>query len=180
MKKGDKIAGTRIIPLVIEKEKMERAKEAAEGGPIFRILPFHKKKTAIVTTGNEVFYGRIKDTFGPVVKEKIAEYPTEFLGQTLVDDQKEHIQEAILHYIDEGAELVLCTGGMSVDPDDCTPGAIAGTGANGNHLRSAGVAGSDASCWPIMRRMGKRFRSWACRAASCTQSGRSSIWCFRG
>ena len=89
VKKGDKIAGTRIIPLVIEKEKMERAKEAAEGGPIFRILPFHKKKTAIVTTGNEVFYGRIKDTFGPVVKEKIAEYPTEFLGQTLVDDQKD-------------------------------------------------------------------------------------------
>ena len=126
VKKGDKIAGTRIIPLIIEKEKMERA---AEGGPIFRILPFHQKKTAVVTTGNEVFYGRIKDTFGPVVREKIAEYPTEFLGQTLVDDQKEHIQEAILHYIEEGAELVLCTGGMSVDPDDCTPGAIAGLGA---------------------------------------------------
>ena len=64
-----------------------------------------------------------------MVKEKLAEYPTEFLGQTLVDDQKEHIQEAILHYIEEGAELVLCTGGMSVDPDDCTPGAIAGLGA---------------------------------------------------
>ena len=108
---------------------MERAKEAAEGGPIFRILPFHQKKAAVVTTGNEVFYGRIKDTFGPVVREKLAEYPTEFLGQTLVDDQKEHIQEAILHYIEEGAELVLCTGGMSVDPDDCTPGAIAGLGA---------------------------------------------------
>ena len=129
VKKGDKIAGTRIIPLIIEKEKMERAKEAAEGGPIFRILPFHQKKAAVVTTGNEVFYGRIKDTFGPVVKEKLAEYPTEFLGQTLVDDQKEHIQEAILHSIEEGAELVLCTGGMSVDPDDCTPGAIAGLGA---------------------------------------------------
>lgn len=129
VKKGDKIAGTRIIPLIIEKEKMEKAKEAAEGGPIFRILPFHQKKAAVVTTGNEVFYGRIKDTFGPVVKEKLAEYPTEFLGQTLVDDQKEHIQEAILHYIEEGAELVLCTGGMSVDPDDCTPGAIAGLGA---------------------------------------------------
>ena len=129
VKKGDKIAGTRIIPLIIEKEKMERAKEAAEGGPIFRILPFHQKKAAVVTTGNEVFYGRIKDTFGPVVREKLAEYPTEFLGQTLVDDQKEHIQEAILHYIEEGAELVLCTGGMSVDPDDCTPGAIAGLGA---------------------------------------------------
>lgn len=99
---------------------MERRKRLLKAARSSGSCPSTRKKPAIVTTGNEVFYGRIKDTFGPVVKEKIAEYPTEFLGQTLVDDQKEHIQEAILHYIDEGAELVLCTGGMSVDPDDCT------------------------------------------------------------
>lgn len=69
VKSGDKIAGTRIIPLVIEKEKMEKAKEEAGDRPIFEILPFKKRKVGIVTTGNEVFYGRIQDTFTPVIEE---------------------------------------------------------------------------------------------------------------
>ena len=99
-----------------------------------------------------------------MVKEKIAEYPTEFLGQTLVDDQKEHIQEAILHYIDEGAELVLCTGGMSVDPDDCTPGAIAGTGAKVITYGAPVLPGA-MLLLAYYEKDGKRFRSWACRAA---------------
>lgn len=129
VKKGDKIAGTRIIPLIIEKEKMDRAKEAAGDAPIFSILPFQKKKVGIVTTGNEVFYGRIKDTFGPVVMDKVSEFPSEILGQTLVDDEKENIKNAVLKHIENGADMVLCTGGMSVDPDDCTPGAIMATGA---------------------------------------------------
>ena len=73
VKKGDKIAGTRIIPLVIEKEKMERAKKAAGEEPIFELIPFKKMKAAIVNTGNEVFYGRIKDTFTPVIIEKLKE-----------------------------------------------------------------------------------------------------------
>lgn len=129
VKKGAKLAGTRIIPLVIEKEKMEAARTAGGNTPLFNILPFRQKKVGIVTTGSEVFKGRIKDTFGPVIKDKLAEYPTEILGQTYVDDRKEHITAAILEFIENGAELVICTGGMSVDPDDCTPGAIAATGA---------------------------------------------------
>ncbi len=129
VKKGDKLAGTRIIPLVIEKEKMEAAKTAAGKAPIFELLPFQHKKVGIVTTGSEVFKGRIKDTFGPVIKGKLSEYPTEILGQTYVDDEKANITKAILAFVDQGAELVVCTGGMSVDPDDCTPGAISDTGA---------------------------------------------------
>ena len=129
VKKGDKLAGTRIIPLVIEKEKMEAAKTAAGPAPIFELLPFQHKKVGIVTTGSEVFKGRIKDTFGPVIKGKLSEYPTEILGQTYVDDEKANITKAILAFVDQGAELVVCTGGMSVDPDDCTPGAISDTGA---------------------------------------------------
>ena len=73
VKKGDKLAGTRIIPLLIEQEKMEKAKEVAGNSPILSLMPFKKKKVGIVTTGNEVFYGRIKDTFGPVVAEKVKE-----------------------------------------------------------------------------------------------------------
>jgi molybdenum cofactor synthesis domain-containing protein len=129
VKKGDKLAGTRIIPLVIEKEKMEKAREVGAGIPIMEIMPFKYKKVGIVTTGSEVFHGRIKDTFGPVIMEKLSEFDTEIMGQTIVDDDKEVISNAILSYIEEGSDIVVCTGGMSVDYDDCTPGAIRQTGA---------------------------------------------------
>lgn len=129
VKKGDKLAGTRIIPLVIEKEKMEQVKQIGGEEPILAILPFQKKKVGIVTTGNEVYSGRIKDTFGPVIKDKLSEYTVDLLGQTYVDDQKVNIKNAIMEYINKGADMVICTGGMSVDPDDCTPGAIMETGS---------------------------------------------------
>lgn len=129
VKKGDKIAGTRIIPLVIEKEKMERAKKAAGEEPIFELIPFKKMKAAIVNTGNEVFYGRIKDTFTPVIIEKLKEYGAEVVGHVVSDDNHEHITAAIQKFLDEGVDMVLCTGGMSVDPDDRTPLAIKNTGA---------------------------------------------------
>lgn len=129
VKKGDKLAGTRIIPLVIEKSKMDEAVRIAGEKPLMEILPFKKKKAAIVTTGNEVFYGRIKDTFGPVIREKLAEYDAEVLGQKIINDDPEKITQAIKDFIEEGAELIICTGGMSVDPDDTTPLAIRNTGA---------------------------------------------------
>lgn len=129
VRKGDKLAGTRIIPLVIEKKKMERARRTAGSTPLFQVLPFRHKKIGIVTTGSEVFKGRIKDTFGPVIRDKVAEFPTEVIRQIYVDDDKKGIREAILQQISDGADCVICTGGMSVDPDDCTPGAIQATGA---------------------------------------------------
>ena len=129
VKKGDKLAGTRIIPLVIEKEKMERAKDVCEGQAILSLKPFVHKKVGIVTTGNEVYYHRIEDTFTPVIKEKLAEYDTEVIGQVICNDDHEKITKAILSFIEKGADLVLCTGGMSVDPDDKTPLAIKNTGA---------------------------------------------------
>lgn len=129
VKKGDKLAGTRIIPLLIEQEKMEKAKEVAGDKPILSLLPYKKKKVGIVTTGNEVYYGRIKDTFGPVVMDKVKAFDADIMGQVIVNDDMEKITKSVLDYIDQGAELVLCTGGMSVDPDDKTPGAIKATGA---------------------------------------------------
>ena len=129
VKKGDKLAGTRIIPLVIEKEKMEAAKEAVGEEPLLALLPYHHNKVGIVTTGNEVFHGRIRDQFGPVIREKLAEFDTEVLGQTIMNDDQEKITEAIQAFLDAGADMVVCTGGMSVDPDDTTPAAIKGTGA---------------------------------------------------
>ena len=129
VKKGEVLAGTRIIPLVIEKEKMERAKEAAGDRPLLTLKPLQKKKAGIVTTGNEVFYGRIKDTFTPVVESKFQEFGSEVSMKAVVGDDKEDIRQAILDMITQGAQVVVCTGGMSVDPDDRTPGAIAATGA---------------------------------------------------
>ena len=130
VKAGDKLAGTRIIPLVIEKEKMERARQAAGSRPLMRLLPFVHKKVGIVTTGNEVFYGRIEDSFTPVLVEKLAEYGAEAAGHVVLNDDHEKITQAIIKLIEDGADMVLCTGGMSVDPDDRTPLAIKNTGAD--------------------------------------------------
>ena len=133
VKAGDKLVGTRIIPLVIEEEKMEAAKKTAMeitgGSPIFELVPFRKKKAAIVTTGNEVYYGRIEDTFSPVIREKLAEYDAEVMGHEIWNDDDKKVTEAILRMIEKGADMVICTGGMSVDPDDKTPLAIKNTGA---------------------------------------------------
>lgn len=129
VKKGDKLAGMRVIPLVIEEEKMQKAREAAGGRPVMEILPYHKKRVGIVTTGSEVSKGLIKDTFGPVIEEKLGEFPTEVMGQVFPGDERKAITEAVLSYIEQGADMVVCTGGMSVDPDDRTPGAIKDTGA---------------------------------------------------
>ena len=129
VKRGDKLAGTRVIPLIIEEEKMKKAREIGGGKPLMEIMPFKHKRVGIVTTGSEVFSGRIKDTFGPVIIEKLSEFDAEILGQKIVDDSRKGITEAVLSFIEQGADIVVCTGGMSVDPDDNTPGAIKDTGA---------------------------------------------------
>lgn len=130
VKAGDKLAGTRVIPLVIDEKKLECAEQAAGKEPLLHVRPYLHKKCAIVTTGNEVFLERIKDTFSPVVAAKLEEFGGEVLGVTLCGDDPQSITKAIASYLEQGAELVCCTGGMSVDPDDRTPAAIRDTGAN--------------------------------------------------
>ena len=128
VKKGEKLGGTRVIPLMVSEEKLEKAKEAITS-PFISVEQFKKKKVGIVTTGNEVFHGRIKDAFGPVIKRKFEYYGSEILGQVILPDDKDKIAEAIKMWIDKGADVVVCTGGMSVDPDDVTPNAIRECGA---------------------------------------------------
>lgn len=124
VKKGDKLAGTRVIPLVISEEKMQQAKDVTAGGVIFNILPYKKKKAGIVTTGSEVYYHRIKDTFTPVIEEKLAEYDIEIGGHEICNDDSQMIENAIRSLLADGCNMIVCTGGMSVDPDDRTPYAI--------------------------------------------------------
>jgi molybdenum cofactor synthesis domain-containing protein len=133
VKAGDKLAGTRIIPLVIEEEKMEAARkatmEATKGRPILELKPFLHKKVGIITTGNEVYYGRIQDTFTPVIEEKLKEFDTEIIDHVTWNDDDKKVTNSILDMIHKGADVVICTGGMSVDPDDKTPLAIKNTKA---------------------------------------------------
>lgn len=129
VKAGEKLAGTRVIPLLIEKEVMEEVKRATGHKPLLQILPFQHKKVGIVTTGSEVYKGRIQDAFGPVIRKKLEPFGAEVLGQRIVDDKIERITEAIEDFLAQGADMIICTGGMSVDPDDVTPSAIKAVGA---------------------------------------------------
>ncbi len=129
VKKGDKLAGMRVIPLVIEKEKMRRAEKTAGDKPLFELKPYILKKAAVITTGSEVYKGLINDDFTPVIIEKLAEYGAEITYHALCSDDSAMITENINKAAADGAELVICTGGMSVDPDDRTPLAIKNSGA---------------------------------------------------
>ena len=125
---GDKLAGMRVIPLVIEAEKLDRAKAAAGDAPLLRILPWKIRTAAIITTGSEVSKGLIEDKFTPVVKRKLQGFGVETVRHVLTGDDKDAICAAIQKAHAEGVGLICCTGGMSVDPDDRTPGAIAQSG----------------------------------------------------
>ncbi|MBR4549896.1 MAG: molybdopterin-binding protein [Oscillospiraceae bacterium] len=130
VKKGDKLCGTRVIPLVIKKERMEAARQAAGDAPIMRLVPVRPRKYGVVTTGNEVFFGRIEDTFTPVIEAKLRAFGCEMSEHVVLNDDHEKITAAVLDMLGKGCEMVFCSGGMSVDPDDKTPLAIRNTGAN--------------------------------------------------
>jgi len=129
VKKGDKLAGTRIIPLVIEKEKMNKVQSLIGDRKIMKVVPIKQKKFGLVVTGSEVYHHRIEDAFTPILKNKMALYGAEMVSQVICDDKPEMITENILKMLSKGVDLVLVTGGMSVDPDDKTPLAIKNTGA---------------------------------------------------
>lgn len=120
------LAGTRVVPLVIEEKRIEAVEAiCAERGPVVEVKPFLAWKVALVTTGSEIFSGRIKDRFGPVVRDKFAALGSEVVNQALVSDDPAMTQQAIREALALGADMVVCTGGMSVDPDDQTPSSIA-------------------------------------------------------
>jgi len=128
VKAGDKLAGARVIPLTIEEEKLIQAEELAGGSPIMELLPYKLRRAAVITTGNEVFYGRVEDRFTPVIEKKLMAYGIETAAHTVTDDRPENILAAIEDMRSRDIELLICTGGMSVDPDDNTPGAIKESG----------------------------------------------------
>ena len=129
LKGGEKLASMRIVPLVTKEEQILKMEELLREKPLFRILPYRKLKTAVIVTGSEIFHGRREDKFIPVAKAKLANYPAELIGAEIVDDKEEMIVETARRFLSEGAELILISGGMSVDPDDVTPSSIRALGA---------------------------------------------------
>ena len=130
VRRGDKLAGMRVIPLVIEEETLRRAEEAAGEGPLLSLLPWKLKTAAVIATGSEVAKGLIQDAFTPVVEEKLAALGIRTVERRTPGDGVEAVAAAIAEVRSAGVDLILCTGGMSVDPDDNTPGAIKRSGAD--------------------------------------------------
>ncbi len=159
VKKGQVVAGTRAIPLVVKKSVIEEAIRIARGSreeinhflepsnhgtPAYRagrleschstgvieVKEMRKPKTGIVITGNEVYYGRVKDAFGPVITKKIMSIDGEVIGVYFAPDDAKYIEDRIKELVAAGADLIITTGGMSVDPDDITRFAIRNIGVD--------------------------------------------------
>jgi len=130
VEKGMRMASMRIVPLVTKEEQIIRAEELCKGKRLLRLLPYRPRKVGVVITGSEIYHGRIRDKFEPVVRRKMAAYPSEIVGVTVCDDRLEMIVEAAKAHLSAGADFLVFSGGMSVDPDDLTPGAIRALGAD--------------------------------------------------
>ena len=131
VKKGQIVAGTRVIPLAVRRDILETAEEICDqSGSMITVKTFQPLWMGVVTTGSEVYSGRIQDGFCSVIKQKASPFGAKMLGQMIVPDDPYLISHEIRQFIAQGAELVMVTGGMSVDPDDVTPVGIRATGAD--------------------------------------------------
>ncbi len=132
--RGQRVAGTRAIPLVIKRSKVDDAVAAARGtsaSGVVEVREMLKPRAGVVITGNEVYQSRIKDEFASVIKDKIKEYDGEVVGVYYAPDDKAFIKQRLQELIRAGADLLITTGGMSVDPDDVTRFAVKELGADG-------------------------------------------------
>jgi hypothetical protein len=126
VKKGEAIAGGRAIPLVVKKTLLEEVEKICSEYPtkVLRILPKKLEKAGLVITGSEVFYGRIEDAFAPKMLPKLEKFGLKIEGPLFAPDDKDFIKENLSNLLQRGCEVILVTGGMSVDPDDLTKVAI--------------------------------------------------------
>lgn len=125
VKIGDNLVGGRIVPLYTKKEEVENIKKIAQAyEPIFEIREFKKLRVGVIITGNEIYNGRIKDLFEPVIREKLSHFESEIIGIEKCPDDKEYIKNIAKTYLEKGVDLIVFSGGMSVDPDDLTPSII--------------------------------------------------------
>jgi molybdopterin biosynthesis enzyme len=142
VKKGQKVAGTRVIPLFVNETAVAAAEAACGGGALVEVLPLKPMRVGLVTTGNEVYTGMIKDAFGPALDKKFSAMGSVIMRQIFTDDDEGMIAGAIKELVGEGAEIIGVTGGMSVDPDDRTPAGIRAAGARVESYGAPALPGS--------------------------------------
>ena len=127
---GARLASMRIVPLVTKEEQILRAEQLCADKKLLDLRPYQEKKLGVIITGSEIYSGRIQDKFEPVVRAKMKQYPAQILGVTICDDDLDMITSEAKKFLDQGADFLIFTGGMSVDPDDLTPTAIRTLGAD--------------------------------------------------
>jgi hypothetical protein len=129
-KEGITVAGTRIIQLFTSEEKLTKMEQIArKNRPVITLAPMKLKNIGLIVTGNEVFKGRIKDGFSPILHKKIEALGCTVNNEAIVPDDPDIIAHTIQTFQIKGSEVILCCSGMSVDPDDVTPEGIRKSGA---------------------------------------------------
>ncbi|MFP4049528.1 MAG: molybdopterin-binding protein [Desulfovermiculus sp.] len=123
------VAGTRVIPLIVPEECVRRVEKICEGRTVLEVKSLRPANVGLIVTGSEVYEGLIQDAFSPVVRHKFEQVGSKIMQQVQVSDDLDKTVEAIWNLIENGADFIALTGGMSVDPDDQTPAAIRATGA---------------------------------------------------
>ncbi len=126
---GSRLASMRIVPLVTQEAPIAELETLCRTERLLDLLPYQTKKAGIIITGSEVYSGRIRDKFEAVARAKLAKYPCEILGAAICDDDLAMLTGAAKRFLDAGADVLIFSGGMSVDPDDLTPSAIRALGA---------------------------------------------------
>jgi hypothetical protein len=143
VKEGDLVAATRAIPLVMNRPPIERAAAIADqNGAVVSVQPLRRARVGLVITGNEVYHGHIEDRFAPILTEKVRALGSEIHGVEFAPDNTKRIKEAICSHLERNCNLLLLSGGMSVDPDDVTRHAIRLAGATEAHYGSAALPGA--------------------------------------
>ena len=132
VKEGDALAGTRAIPLYLPRSSFLAATAVLEKGPIFNILPLRKAKVGILVTGTEVFRGLVEDKFAPIIRNKVEPYGCTVVHSEIVPDELEPIKRGVANCLAAGADLIVTTAGLSVDPDDVTRKALLEAGLEGD------------------------------------------------
>ncbi len=127
---GARLASMRIVPLVTKEEQIIEAEQLCAQQKLLELKPYQHKKIGVIITGSEVYSGRTKDKFEPIIRQKMAQYPCQIMGVTVCDDDPDLIANAAKVHLENGADFLIFTGGMSVDPDDLTPTAIRKLGAD--------------------------------------------------
>ena len=126
---GARLASMRIVPLVTQEAQILAAERLCAEEKLLALRPYRQKKVGVIITGSEIYHGRIQDKFAPVIRSKLTQYPCEIIGITICDDDLDSIVAEAKQLLRAGADFLIFTGGMSVDPDDLTPTAIRQLGA---------------------------------------------------